>query len=172
MIRKLDDLVIYKDPYYYLAFPSCVTLSDGRVLITCRRALDPRYLLEDGFSGDLRNWCSHVEARSHNAMVVLDSSLRPTGPHQSVPINPQAADQDGSLLRLANGRVLLTGFSWYATEVANYGTAFGNVATLAVLIFWIYYGSVVFILGGEVAQVYTMRKASRVQVRASFEAEA
>ena len=68
--------------------------------------------------------------------------------------------------------VLKTGFSWYATEVANYGTAFGNVATLAVLIFWIYYGSVVFILGGEVAQVYTMRKASRVQVRESFEVEA
>jgi len=68
--------------------------------------------------------------------------------------------------------VLKTGFSWYATEIADYGTAFGNMATLAVLIFWIYYGSIVFILGGEVAQVYTMRKASRVQVQASFEGQA
>lgn len=60
-------------------------------------------------------------------------------------------------------------FSWYATEVANYGSTFGNLATAAVLFFWIYYGSIVFILGGEVAQVYTMRRASRAGVM-SFEA--
>ena len=61
------------------------------------------------------------------------------------------------------------GFSWYVTEIADYGSAFGNLATVAVLFFWIYYGSIVFILGGEVAQVYTMRKASRAGVM-SFEA--
>ncbi|HIF23392.1 MAG TPA: YihY/virulence factor BrkB family protein [Gemmatimonadetes bacterium] len=65
---------------------------------------------------------------------------------------------------------LKSGFSWYATEIADYGSALGNLATVAVLFFWIYYGSIVFILGGEVAQVYTMRKASRVGVM-SFEAE-
>lgn len=60
--------------------------------------------------------------------------------------------------------VLKSGFSWYATEVADYGSAFGNLATAAVLFFWIYYESLVFILGGEFAQVSTMRKASRVGV--------
>lgn len=60
--------------------------------------------------------------------------------------------------------VLKSAFSWYATEVADYGSAFGNLATAAVLFFWIYYGSLVFILGGEFAQVSTMRKASRVGV--------
>lgn len=63
---------------------------------------------------------------------------------------------------------LKLGFSWYATEVANYGSTLGNLATVAVLFFWIYYESLVFILGGEVAQVSTMRKASRVGV-ANFE---
>lgn len=66
--------------------------------------------------------------------------------------------------------VLKTAFSWYATEVADYGSAFGNLATVAVLFFWIYYGSLVFILGGEFAQVSTMRKASRVGV-VSFQVE-
>lgn len=60
--------------------------------------------------------------------------------------------------------VLKAAFSWYATEVAHYGSTLGNLATVAVLFFWIYYESVVFILGSEVAQVYTMRKASRVGV--------
>ena len=61
-----------------------------------------------------------------------------------------------------------SGFSWYATEVANYGSTLGNLATVGVLFFWIYYESLVFILGGEVAQVFMMRKASRVGV-VSFE---
>lgn len=64
--------------------------------------------------------------------------------------------------------LLKLGFSWYATEVADYGTTFGNLATVAVLVFWIYYGALVFILGGEVAQVSTMRKATRAGV-VSFE---
>ena len=63
---------------------------------------------------------------------------------------------------------LKLGFSWYATEVANYGSTFGNLATVALLFFWIYYESLVFILGGQVAQVYTMRRASRLGV-VSFE---
>ena len=57
---------------------------------------------------------------------------------------------------------LKLGFSWYATEVANYGSTLGNLATAGVLFFWIYYESLVFILGGEVAQVYTTREASRL----------
>lgn len=64
---------------------------------------------------------------------------------------------------------LKVAFSWYATEVADYGSTLGNLATVAVLFFWIYYGALVFVLGGEVAQVSTMRKASRVGV-VSFEA--
>lgn len=61
-------------------------------------------------------------------------------------------------------------FSWYATDVAQYGSTLGNLATVGVLLFWIYYESLVFILGAEVGQVYTMRKASRVGVE-SFPAK-
>lgn len=61
--------------------------------------------------------------------------------------------------------------SWYFTEAADFTTTFGNLATVAVLILWIYYEATVFIVGGEVAQVYTMRKAARVQVRATLQGE-
>ncbi len=60
------------------------------------------------------------------------------------------------------------GFGWYATSVADYRSAYGNLATIVVLLFWIYYVSVVFVLSGEVAQVYTMRKARKVQIRSAF----
>jgi len=56
--------------------------------------------------------------------------------------------------------VLKFGFSWYVTEVANYASTLGNLATAALLLVWIYYGALVFILGGEVAHVYSMREGS------------
>jgi membrane protein len=53
-------------------------------------------------------------------------------------------------------------FSWYVTNLANFGTVYGGLTSAAVLFFWIYYGSIVFILGGEVAQVYTMSRTRRL----------
>lgn len=54
-------------------------------------------------------------------------------------------------------------FAWYVANVANYTSTYGNVATLIVLVFWIYYSAVVFILGGEVGQVYDMYRVRRKQ---------
>lgn len=57
------------------------------------------------------------------------------------------------------------GFSWYAVNAADFTSGYGGL-TVAVLLFaWIYYGSVVFILGGEVAQVYAMHRAHRLRSR-------
>ncbi|MFP3949176.1 MAG: YihY/virulence factor BrkB family protein [Longimicrobiales bacterium] len=61
------------------------------------------------------------------------------------------------------------GFSVYATRLADFTSTFGNLATLAVLFIWIYYESLVFILGGVVAQVYTMNRVRRVRLRERFE---
>lgn len=54
------------------------------------------------------------------------------------------------------------GFAWYATTVANYTTAYGNLATAAILFFWIYYSAAVFILGGHVARAYEKWREVRV----------
>jgi membrane protein len=63
-------------------------------------------------------------------------------------------------------------FSFYVTSVADYGSGYGNMVTLAVLFVWIYYGAVVFILGGEVAQVYAMSRARSTHgMRAVFAEE-
>ena len=53
-------------------------------------------------------------------------------------------------------------FSWYLTNAANYSTIYGGLTSAAILFFWIYYGAIVFILGGEVAQVYTMSRTRRL----------
>lgn len=59
--------------------------------------------------------------------------------------------------------VMKLAFSWYVTHAANYRSTYGNLTTLIILFFWIYYTSVLFILGGEVAQVVAMQRIRRHQ---------
>jgi len=54
-------------------------------------------------------------------------------------------------------------FSWYVIHMANYTSTYGNLATLVVLGLWIYYSAVIFILGGEVAQVWAMKRIRQQQ---------
>jgi membrane protein len=54
-------------------------------------------------------------------------------------------------------------FAWYVSDVANYSSAYGTFTTAVVLIFWIYYSAVVFVIGGEVGQVYELHRIRRRQ---------
>ena len=54
-------------------------------------------------------------------------------------------------------------FAWYVSHVANYANTYGALAALVILVFWIYYSAMVFVLGGEVAQVWDLRRIRRRQ---------
>jgi len=53
-------------------------------------------------------------------------------------------------------------FSWYMTNAANFTTVYGGLTAVAILFFWIYYGAVVFILGGHGAHENTMNRTRRL----------
>jgi len=59
--------------------------------------------------------------------------------------------------------LLKAAFAWYVAAYADYSTTYGALATLILLVFWIYYSAVVFILGGEVGQVYDLTRIRRRQ---------
>mgnify|MGYP006278807061 FL=1 len=59
-------------------------------------------------------------------------------------------------------------FSWYVTSVADFRSAYGGLTSAAVLFFWIYYGAIVFILGGEVAQVYYIHRTRSIHAATSL----
>jgi membrane protein len=59
--------------------------------------------------------------------------------------------------------LLKGGFAWYVSTVADYRTTYGTLSTLILLVFWAYYSSVVFVLGGEVAYVYDLLRRRRRQ---------
>ena len=64
--------------------------------------------------------------------------------------------------------LLKFGFGWYATGVADYRSAYGNLVTAAVLFIWIYYEAIMFVVCGEIAQIWTMRRARRVKTRSAL----
>lgn len=56
-------------------------------------------------------------------------------------------------------------FGIYITRIADYGSIYGNLATLAILLVWIQSGAIVFILGGEFGHIWAEWDAMHEGVR-------
>lgn len=59
--------------------------------------------------------------------------------------------------------LLRRAFGWYALNVAGYKGTYENFINLIILVFWMYWIGIAFVLGGEVGQVYSMRRIRRRQ---------
>jgi membrane protein len=71
----------------------------------------------------------------------------------------------GATFAAVGFELLKEAFAWYVTSLADYSTAYGGLAVGAVLFFWIYYTSVVFVLGAVVARTYEVRRGVRMRER-------
>jgi membrane protein len=58
----------------------------------------------------------------------------------------------GALVATVLWTVLRVGFTWYATGVANYASAFGPISATISLLVFLYFASVIVLLGAEVAR--------------------
>lgn len=68
---------------------------------------------------------------------------RPTGWMEVLP---------GAIAAAVLWTVLRFGFTWYATSIANYDTAFGPISTAVTLLVFLYFASVIVLLGAEYAR--------------------
>ncbi|MGQ0813132.1 MAG: YihY/virulence factor BrkB family protein [Gemmatimonadota bacterium] len=59
--------------------------------------------------------------------------------------------------------LLRRGFAWYALNIAAFRGTYANFINLVIVVFWMYWIAIVFILGGEVGQVHSMRRIRRRQ---------
>ncbi|MGF7176610.1 exo-alpha-sialidase [Azospirillum doebereinerae] len=111
----IEHRVLYRDPHFYASFPSVAMRGDGTTLLAFRRARDHRWLRGEAYrrSEDGFNHVDHLDARSQTVLLALGPDGLPQGEPWTVPPDPQAADQDASLLVLRDGRILLAGFCWY-----------------------------------------------------------
>ena len=55
------------------------------------------------------------------------------------------------------------GFSYYVNALQPGSLYTGTLITLIVIVFWCYYAALIFILGGEVGQVYELRRTRKLQ---------
>ena len=117
-MRVIETKVLYRDPRFYAAFPALVAWPDGRCLVLFRRARDQRYLFTQGDDPDYSDFDSvdHLDCRSEIAALTLDADLESMAGPVGLSVNAEAGDQDASLLRLRDGRLILSGFSWYPFE--------------------------------------------------------
>ena len=106
-------VTLYKDPRFHAAFPSIIRLDKGELLLAFRRARDCNWLLSGDKDFDPLQAVDHFDARSHFCLINFNENLEQITEPRIYPIDPEAGDQDPSLLSIGNGQVLMSGFSWY-----------------------------------------------------------
>ena len=116
IVKVLRHETLYRHARFHAAFPSIGRFSDGNLLLAFRRARDAMWLVpEEKRAGyDLLGRMDHIDSRSHIMLLELD----PSGDIEEsstdlLPFNPEASDQDPSLLLLPGDDVLLASFSYY-----------------------------------------------------------
>jgi sialidase-1 len=103
-VRKIKDIVIYKNPLYYSSFPSAVRRPDGEYIVAFRRAPDRKIFGEKG--------TSHVDPNSYLVMVHSTDGQTWSEEPELIYAHPFGGSQDPCLLQLQNGTLLCTSYGW------------------------------------------------------------
>ncbi len=115
-MRILDQAILYRAERFHAAFPSIVRFSDDSLLLAFRRARDGLWLIpqEKREGLDPFHRMDHIDSRSHLCLVSLSADGRqPMGELELLPMDPEAGDQDASLLVLPDDELFVASFSWY-----------------------------------------------------------
>lgn len=104
-LRKLEDLVVYRDDAFYSAFPSVVRRPDGELLVAFRRAPERRRLGERAVS--------HTDPNSQLVLVrSRDEGRTWSREPELIYAHPFGGLQDPCMVQLRDGTVLCTTYGW------------------------------------------------------------
>ena len=104
-VRKVKDIVIYKDSLFFSTFPSVITRPDGEVLVAFRRAPDRKIF------GEPRT--NHVDPNSYLVMVRSgDNGETWTQNPELIYSHPFGGSQDPCLLQLKDETLLCASYGW------------------------------------------------------------
>lgn len=111
-LRKIKDVVVYKDPRFYSAFPSIVRRRDGELLVAFRRAPDRRL---QGAKG-----VTHTDPNSYLVLVrSRDGGETWTREPELIYAHPEGGSQDPCMVQLRDGSILCASYAWYQTPPAK-----------------------------------------------------
>ena len=104
-LRKIDDVIIYKDEKFYSAFPSIVRRPNGELLVAFRRAPERRRLGEGG--------TSHTDPNSY--LVLLrsrDGGESWSQTPEMIYAHPFGGSQDPCMVQLRDDSILCSSYGW------------------------------------------------------------
>jgi hypothetical protein len=111
-IRKLEDVVVYEQPEFYVAFPSIVRRSDGELLVAFRRAPDRRRFGEQAVT--------HADPNSQLVLVRSKDAGRTWSSNpQLIYAHPFGGSQDPCMVQLHDGTILCTSYAWALLKPEN-----------------------------------------------------
>ena len=103
-LRKVKDMVIYKDPKFYSSFPSVIRKPDGEVFVAFRRAPDRKIFGEKS--------TNHVDPNSYLMAVRSANGDTWTEEPELIYAHPFGGSQDPCLLQLRDGSIICTSYGW------------------------------------------------------------
>jgi len=119
-VRKLQDLVVYRDDKFFSSFPSIVRRPDGELLVAFRRAPERRLLGETA--------THHTDPNSYLMLVrSRDGGKTWSQTPELIYANPLGGSQDPCMVQLRDGSILCTSYGWallQANAAARLDSAF------------------------------------------------
>jgi len=103
-VRKIKDIVIYKDTMYHNAFPSVIKKPDGELLVAFRRAPNRKVFGEAV--------TTHVDPNSYLVAVRSGDGEHWTTEPELIYAHPFGGSQDPCLLQLRDGSILCASYGW------------------------------------------------------------
>lgn len=104
-IKKVKDVVIYRDSMYYSAFPSVVKLDNGNLLVAFRRAPNRQMMGATRYR--------HIDPCSQLVSVTSsDGGYTWSSEPQLMFAHPFGGSQDPCMIKLQNGDILCTSYLW------------------------------------------------------------
>lgn len=104
-VKKIGDVVIYKDPQFYSAFPSIVRRPDGELLVAFRRAPERRAWGATGYT--------HTDPNSYLVMVRSRDNGKTWSEKPSlIYAYPFGGCQDPCMVQLRDKSILCASYNW------------------------------------------------------------
>lgn len=117
-LRKVEDIIVYRDDQFYSAFPSIVRRRDGELITAFRRAPNRKLLGEKGNS--------HTDPNSYLVLVrSRDNGKTWSREPELIYAHPFGGSQDPCMVQLRNGTLVCTSYGWallnadYARQMTN-----------------------------------------------------
>ena len=110
-VKKINDLIIYKDDKFYSAFPSIVRRSSGELICAFRRAPNRRIMGVPGYS--------HTDPNSQLMLVRSKDNGATWSEPELFHANPFGGSQDPCMIQLRDGTLVCASYGWCLMSAAT-----------------------------------------------------